>query len=137
MFRDIKNFLAAPPFQRWYTIARISQNENHSTRWTTDLDSFFPVLDGYSENRTTDIGNVTSQILFFDRSETLLMLMLNSRPSKNERDTDWKWGISRLRIQSRPILKKHRFLEIIFSFFFFLNSPHEQILFYVVPYNIF
>lgn len=35
MFRDIKNFLVFSLFQRGYMIARIFQNENHSTRWTT------------------------------------------------------------------------------------------------------
>lgn len=51
----------------------------------------FSIADGYLENRTTDIGDVTYQIPFFDRRETLLMSRCIRCHMESTRDTAWKW----------------------------------------------
>lgn len=81
----------------------------------------FPVLDGYLENRTTDIGNVTSQIPFLRPKWNVINVDAEFATLKETSATRTgnEESLSSTRIQSRSILKKHRFFEIIF--FFFLN----------------
>lgn len=115
MFRDIKNFLVFSLFQRGYMTIRIFQNENHSTRWTTRprfLLSrprwlFRKSNDRYWQRDIPDpflrpkwnVINVDAEFAILKERTRYGLEMRN---------------LSSTRVQSRPILKMHRFFEIIF-----------------------
>lgn len=140
MFRDIKNFLAAPPFQRWYT-----KNKNFS-KWKS-----FDAMN----NRPRFLLS-RPRWLFRKSNDRYWQRDIPDpflRPKWNVINVDaefatlkerTRYGLEMRNLSSaNPIasyIKKASFpRNHNFSFFFFLNSPHEQILFYVVPlwYNIF
>lgn len=136
MFRDIKNFLVFSLFQRGYMIARIFQNENHSTRWTT-RPRFLLSRPRWLFRKSNDRYWQRDIPDPFLRSKWNVINVDAKFATLKERT---RYGLemrnlSSTRIQSYLILKKHRFFEIIFFFSYFNRT--NKVYSTSFPYAIF